>query len=131
MATLKSRSYKDIDLSFRPNPVTGDLNVIKNERAIVRAVRNLVQTGLKERFYSDVGSDITNNLFGFVDFATGGVIATQVLDLITVFEPRVTNVKVEADPRPDNNAFEVIIAFDIIGEPTPTTSFSFLLEATR
>ena len=131
MATLKSRSYKDIDLSFRPNPVTGDLNVIKNERAIVRAVRNLVQTGLKERFYSDVGSDITNNLFGFVDFATGGVIATQVLDLITVFEPRVTNVKVEADPRPDRNAFEVHIFYDIVGEDFQTQSYAFVLEATR
>ncbi len=131
MATLKSRSYKDIDLSFVPNPVTGDLNVLKNERAIVRSVRNLIQTGLKERFYSDVGSNITNNLFGFIDVATGSIIATQVVDLLKIFEPRVANVKVDALPKPDDNAFEVKIAFNIVGEEIPITQFSFLLEATR
>ena len=131
MTILKSRSFKDIDLSFRPNPVTGDLNVLKNERAIVRAVRNLVQTGLNERFYSDLGCDITNNLFGFVDVATGNVIATQILDILNVWEPRVNNVKVEAVPEPDAHTFEIKIAFDIVGEEIPTTAFSFLLEATR
>ena len=39
-----SRSFKDISLSFDPHPVTKDLPVIRNERAISRAVRNLVQT---------------------------------------------------------------------------------------
>ena len=131
MTTLKSRSYKDIDLSFVPNPVTGDLNVLKNERAIVRSVRNLVQTGLKERFYSDLGSDVTNSLFGFVDVATGSIIATQIIDILKVFEPRVTNTKVQAVPRPDENAFEIKIAFDIVGEEIPITEFSFLLAATR
>ena len=54
----KSRGYKDITLDFQPNPVTGDLNVLKNERAIMRSVRNLVQTKTKERFYDDIGSDV-------------------------------------------------------------------------
>ena len=66
MAT-KSRGFKDITLDFTPNPVTGDLNVLKNERAIMRSVRNLVQTRTKERFYSDLGSDVYDLLFGFCD----------------------------------------------------------------
>ena len=40
----KSRAFKDISLSFSPHPVTKDLPVLLNERAIVRSVRNLVET---------------------------------------------------------------------------------------
>jgi len=45
-----SRSFKDISLSFDPHPVTKDLQILKNERAIIRAIRNLVETIPTERF---------------------------------------------------------------------------------
>ena len=45
-----SRSFKDISLSFDPHPVTKDLQVLKNESAIRRSVRNIVQTIPTERF---------------------------------------------------------------------------------
>ena len=45
-----SRSFKDISLSFVPHPVTKDLPILKNERAITRSIRNLVETIPTERF---------------------------------------------------------------------------------
>ena len=45
-----SRSFKDISLSFDPHPITKDLPVLKNENAIRRSVRNLVQTILVKDF---------------------------------------------------------------------------------
>ena len=39
-----SRAFKDISFSFDPHPVSKDLPIIINERAIVRSVRNLVET---------------------------------------------------------------------------------------
>ena len=42
--TRKSRAFKDISLSFSPHPVTKDLPVLTDERAIIRSVRNLVET---------------------------------------------------------------------------------------
>ena len=47
-----SRSFKDISLSFEPHPVTKDLPVLKNERAIMRSIRNLVETIPTERFFN-------------------------------------------------------------------------------
>ena len=47
------------------------------------------------------------------------------------FEPRVNNVRVLVEPRPDENTFEATVVFDIIGQQFPTQEFSFLLEATR
>ena len=127
-----SRVFKDISLSFDPHPVTKDLPILKNQNAISRSIRNLVQTIPTERFFqSDIGSDVVKSLFDFVDFATASVIQEQILTTITNFEPRVADVKVEVDPKPDENSFEVTVIFDIIGQQFPTQEFSFILEATR
>ena len=127
-----SRAFKDISLSFDPHPVTKDLPILKNESAISRSIRNLVQTIPTEKFFQpDVGSDVVKSLFDFVDYATASVIQEQILTTVRNYEPRVTNVKVEVDPRPDDNSFEVQVIFDIIGQQFPTQEFSFILEATR
>jgi phage baseplate assembly protein W len=129
--TRISRGYKDISLSFDPHPVTKDLPVLVNERAITRSVRNLVETNLTERFYNPyIGSNVRRSLFEYVDYGTASAIEDQIITSIENFEPRVTNVKVEVEPRPDDNSFEVAVFFDIIGE-TLRQQFSFLLEATR
>jgi len=129
--TRISRGYKDISLSFDPHPVTKDLPILVNERAITRSVRNLVETNLTERFYNPyIGSNVRRLLFEYVDYGTASAIEDQIITSIENFEPRVTNVKVEVEPRPDDNSFEVAVFFDIIGE-TLRQQFSFLLEATR
>ena len=130
--TRKSRTFKDISLSFTPHPVTKDLPILKNENAIVRSVRNLVETIPTERFFnSSLGSDVQDSLFGFVDYGTASQIEDQIITTVTNFEPRVENLEVEVDPQVDNNSFGVIIRFDVVGQEFPTQEFSFLLEATR
>ena len=127
-----SRSFKDISLSFQPHPITNDLQVLKNEAAIRRSVRNIVMTIPTERFFdSSIGSDVGGSLFDFVDFGTASVISDQIQISIENFEPRVDNLQVEVFPRPDQNEFEVTVIFDIIGQEFPTQEYSFLLEATR
>ena len=127
-----SRAFKDISLSFEPHPVTKDLQVLKNENAIRRSVRNIVETIPTERFFNSLlGSDVRSSLFEFVDFGTASVIQDQILIAIDNFEQRVENVNVEVDPIPDDNTFNVTIIFDIIGQEFPTQEYSFLLEATR
>ena len=127
-----SRSFKDISLSFDPHPVTNDLPVLRNERAISRSVRNLVQTIPGERFFNPVlGSQVRRLLFDFIDVATAASIEDEILTTISNFETRVTNVQVQVEPRPDRNNFDVTVLFDIIGQSLPTQEFSFILEATR
>ena len=128
-----SRAFKDINLSFEPHPVTKDLTVLRNENAIKRSVRNIVQTIPTERFFNSIlGSDVRNLLFdNFVDFGTASAIEDQIKIAIQNFEPRVDNLQVNVDPRPDQNEFEVNILFDIIGQEFPAQSFSFILQAAR
>ena len=127
-----SRAFKDISLSFEPHPVTKDLQVLKNENAIRRSVRNIVETIPTERFFNSLlGSDVRRSLFEFVDFGTASVIQDQIQIAIENFEERVENLIVEVDPVPDDNTFNVMVIFDIIGQEFPTQEYSFLLEATR
>ena len=130
--TRISRSFKDISLSFEPHPVTKDLPVLKNERAIIRSVRNIVETIPTEKFFNSIfGSDVYRSLFDFVDFGTASIIQEQIKTALNNFERRIDNVKVEVEPRPDDNDFEVTVIFDIIGQEFPKQEFSFILEATR
>ena len=127
-----SRAFKDISLSFTPHPVTKDLTILKNENAIKKSVRNLVLTIPTERFFNSVlGSEVRDSLFDFVDFGTASVIQDQILNTIENFEPRVDDVSVEVEPRPDTNEFEVTVFFTIVGQETPVQEFTFILEATR
>ena len=134
--TRISRAFKDISLSFKRHPVTNDIGVLKNENAIKKSVRNLVQTIPSERFFnSTLGSDVRDSLFenapGFIDFGTASIIERQIQTTIENFEPRIDNVDVTVEPRPDTNEFEVNVFFDIIGQTFPEQEFSFILKATR
>ena len=130
--TRKSRSFKDISLSFSPHPVTKDLPVLINERAIVRSVRNLVETIPTERFFNlIIGTDIRASLFENFSRTTLNVIEDQIRDTVRNFEPRVDNVGIEVTSLPDDNTFEIKVLFDIKGLDLPTQGFTFLLEPTR
>ena len=117
--TRQSRAFKDISLSFKRHPVTNDIGVLKNADAIKRSVRNLVQTIPSERFFnSTLGSDVRDSLFenspGFIDFGTASIIERQVQTTIENFEPRIDNLEINVNPRPDSNEFEINVFFDII-----------------
>ena len=128
-----SRAFKDISLSFdAPHPVTNDLPILKNERAIKRSVRNIVQTIPTEKFFNSLfGSDIQKSLFEFVDFGSAATIQSQIEVSLDNFEPRIENVVVRVNPQPDQNSFEVDVIYDIVGQEFPVQEYSFILESTR
>ena len=54
-----SKSFKDLSMSFKFNPLSGDLIALKNENAIARAVRNIVLTTPGEKLFDpDFGSSV-------------------------------------------------------------------------
>ena len=128
----KSRAFKDISLSFSPHPVTRDLPVLVNERAISRSVRNLVETIPTERFFNTlIGTDIRDSVFENFTPLTVTVMEDQIRTTISNYEPRVNNVRLEVMGLPDRNTLEVKVLFDIVGLDQPVQSFNFILEPTR
>ena len=127
-----SRAFKDISLSFDRHPVTNDILVLKNEDAIKRSIRNLIQTMPSERFFNPyLGSEVKTSLFEFVDFGTSSILEEQIKIAIDNYEPRVENAKVVVVPRANDNSFEISVTFTIIGQDVPPQKFSYILEATR
>ena len=133
MATQRtSRRFKDISLSFSPHPVTKDLPVLLNERAVVRSVRNLVELIPTERFFdSTLGTDIRASLFENFNATTVTIIEDQVRSTVRTYEPRVDDIGVEVDGLPDRNALNVKVIFTINGLEIPPQEFTFILEPTR
>ena len=100
---------------------------MRDESAILRSVRNIVQTIPTEKFFNSLfGSDVRGTLFDFIDFGSASTIADQIEVSINNFEPRVDNLQVIVNPRPDQNAFDVNVTYDIIWEEFPTQEYSFL-----
>ena len=128
----KSRAFKDISLSFSPHPVTKDLPVLINERAITRSVRNLVETIPSERFFNSLlGTSIRDTLFDNFDRSTVMIIEDEVRQVVANYEKRVTNVGVKVSANPDDNFLSVTVFFEIVGLQLPQQSFTFILEPTR
>ena len=128
----KSKAFKDISLSFDPHPVTKDLPIIANERAIIRSVRNLVETIPTERFFdSNLGTNIRELLFENMTASSVMIIEDMVRSTVRNYEPRVGDIGVEVDAIPDSNTLNVKVLFEIVGLEAPLQSFDFILEPTR
>lgn len=129
--TRKTKAFVDISLAFEPNPITGDLSVLTNERAINNAVRNLVETIQGEAaFAHEVGSSVREYLFDLVDEGTAGLIMTEIERTIKLNEPRVEVEEVIVRPDFNRNGFDVRIEYKIVGYEQ-SFSVEFILEATR
>jgi len=127
-----SPGFKDISMTFQANPLNLDLIGLKNENAIARSVRNIVFTLPGERFFNEnFGSRISASLFENLDDITANIIVDEITESIDNFEPRVELIDVEAFPDFDNNSFDVIIRYDIIGADVPPQELQFALQSTR
>jgi phage baseplate assembly protein W len=114
MTVRTSRQFKDISATFQINPLNRDAIAIKNETAISRSVRNIIFTITGEVPYSNFGSSVKRLLFENMDSFTATALEGEIRNAL-INEPRieVTDVTVIADY--DNNAFNVRLAYNIIG----------------
>ncbi len=127
-----SSGFKDVSMSFQANPLNFDLIGLKNENAIARSVRNIVFTLPGEKFFDeDFGSRISASLFENMDDISANIISDEIRQSITTYEPRVNLLKVDVFPNFDNNAFDVIIIYEIIGADIAPQELQFALQSTR
>ena len=127
--------FKDLSMSFQANPLTKDLIALKNENAIARSLKNIVFTLPGEKFFNpDFGSRITASLFENINDVTASIIVDEIISSIERFEPRVQLLQpdgVRAFPNFDNNTFDVLIGYEIIGADVPPQQLEFVLESNR
>ena len=130
-----NNGFKDLSMSFQANPLTKDLIALKNENAIARSLKNIVFTLPGEKFFNpEFGSRITGSLFENINDVTASIIVDEIISSIERFEPRVELLQpdgVRAFPNFDNNTFDVLIGYEIIGADVPPQQLEFVLESNR
>ena len=130
MATFQS--FKDLSITFKPHPVTGDLVVKKDDAAIKQAIVNLLLTSKGERpFAPDLGSDLRRLMFEPLDVATAGEISSNIRETLRNYEPRVSILGLQVTANFEDNGFDVELEFEIIGREDFPTTLEFFLERTR
>ena len=127
-----SRVYKDLNLNFTRNPVTGDVAIVTDVNAVKRSIRNLLLTNHYERpFHPEIGSDIPALLFENFGPITGNQLSRNIEEMILNFEPRARVETVECFPVPDSNRYDVRIYFYVENLPTELIEFQTILESVR
>ena len=122
-----NRIYKDLDLNFGRNVVTGDVNKLTDVEAVKRSVRNLINTSHFERpFHPEIGSDVRRMLFETMTPLTALNLQRKVSEVLNNFEPRIKLVQILARPDLDRNSYHLTIMFYVIGSSEPITVETFL-----
>ena len=129
-----NNGFKDLSMTFQANPLSRDLIALKNTNAIARSIKNIVFTLPGEKWFNEeFGSRITASLFENINDITASVIVDEITQSITRYEPRVQLIGegVRAFPNYDNNTFDIIIVYEIIGADVPPQQLEFVLESNR
>jgi phage baseplate assembly protein W len=122
------RSYKDLNVDFRSNPITKDIYAVKNEAAITQAIKNLVQTRFGERLMQPtIGSSVYEMLFEPLDVFSGIELQNRILNTINNYERRVEVLEVQVGIIEEEDSAVVNVTYRIIGEPQIITN-QFILE---
>jgi len=127
-----SQGFKDISMTFQSNPLSSDLIALRNENAIARSIRNIVFTLPGEKFFNEnFGSNISRTLFENIDDISASTIADQIRQSIRNYEPRVELISVDIYPDYDNNSFDAVIVYNVIGADVLPQQLEFVLQPTR
>ena len=129
---MASRSFKDINLSFKRHPVTNDVVVIRDEDAIKRSVKNIIFTILGEKpFEPNFGSVINESLFDLNTSLNEIRVADEISASLRNYEPRISDIDVTVTVAPDTNEMNCTVQYEIVGLPTPPQEVDVLLFPAR
>jgi len=124
---IKVNTFKDFSLTFKSHPVTGDLQVAKDDNAIKQSIRSLLLTVKTERlFNSNIGTRLREVLFEPLDFASASLVETEIRDVLALYEPRITIVRLDVFPDQAENGYEVELEYVISGRENRIKTELFL-----
>jgi len=123
--------YRDFDLSFRTNPVTGDVGVKDTDGSIKQSIKTLILTNFYERpFNPTLGGQVTGALFEIYTKELEIFLRKEIASLIKSLEPRVSLTEVLVGYNEDSDTVRSRIEYVVIGT-LQTSSVEFIFERVR
>lgn len=124
-------TYKDLDLNFKVNPFSGDIQTLKDVDAIKQSIKNLLFTQLGEKpFDPEFGGDLGDLLFEPLDEITKLELTDAITRTIVQYEPRIRIVSLVVSNLDNQNALNVELTFNLVNFATPQR-INILLTRTR
>lgn len=115
-----SHTYRDIDLSFKKHPGTGDVLKKFDVDAVKAAIKHIfLTTGYEKPFSPDFGMGINHLLFENMTPASKMILMRKVREQVFSYEPRAAIDDVRVILQPDRNTVYVALEFHVIGDPEP------------
>ena len=112
-----TKGFKDIDLDFTANPVTGDVVTVKDSVSIKRGIKTVLLTEEGERLMQpELGSGIRNMLFEQMTDLNAQRLETEIVSAIEAWEARAQIIAIVVTPEEEYNRYRVAITFRIINE---------------
>ncbi len=112
---MVTKLFTDFDLSFTPNPGSGDIFTKRDVSSIKQSLRNLILTNHYERpFHPEIGCQVKALLFELFHPATKAAIEKAITDTIENFEPRVSLISVQVTDKSDLNAVDIRLEYSIL-----------------
>jgi len=115
---INVKTFRDIDLDFGRHPVTNDVNVVTNDVAVKRSIRNLIQYNLYEKPGDPLfGGNLRGVLGEPSSIFTDSVLRDKIIEMINTEERRAQLRDVEIVNSPDQNGLWVTITFTVVNIP--------------
>jgi phage baseplate assembly protein W len=93
-----TNKYRDFSLTFSKHPITGDLSILTDEKAVNQSLKNLMFTNFYDvPFQPRLGSNLRARLFDLATSMTADTIKSDIEDVIENFEPRIEVIDITAD----------------------------------
>lgn len=127
--TGKFAAYKDISITGRPHPLTGDIVTVTDKAAINQSLKNILLANKYDRPFSskDIAGNLTAFLFDFADGVTIAEIKTGIAIAINNYERRINLSNITIYNAKDTYSLEVSIFYSI-KTTNDTYEFKFLLD---
>ena len=128
----KSEYYSDFLTNFSRNPISGEIATVTNERAVIRSIRNLLNTNRGERlFNSNIGSSIRKILFEPADNITKDMLKSAIKTTIEQHEPRAALKSINVSFSEEQDAYTVNILLALVNDQSQMFNFSTVLKRVR
>ena len=127
----KKKPHRDLDLSLKIHPIRKDIIPLKDDVAVINAVRNLLITNFYERpFGDDKGANLRGLLFEPAGYVTEIRLRDNIERVLNKYEPRIQTTGIGILDDSDANSYIVNVNFRI-KEFDTNTSVELILRRLR
>lgn len=111
----KNSLYRDLSVSGKPHPLTGDLMTVTSVSAINQSIRNILLSDTYERPFSSqhVAANIRKYIFEINDEITRDSVSREVMTALQNYEPRITVLGIKVDSFEHDYSMSISIAYKI------------------